>query len=162
MTTLQLDPPVSQEELPERHFSGQTLTKVVSALIDLRQQVKQSHWNVTGTNFIGLHLLFDKLADELNESADTAAERQRALGFPVRGSIQQTARLSPLPDFPEDLTKSADVLAHLIMAYRTVAGEANAVIETITNDGDFGTADLLTECVRLLDQHLYFLKSHLV
>ena len=161
MATSQLEPPISQAELPERHFSGQTLTKVVAALIDLRQQVKQSHWNVTGPAFIGLHLLFDKLASELSDSADGAAERQRALGFPVRGSIQQTARLTSLPDYPEGLTKSVDVLNHLIGVYRTVATDINAVIETITNDGDFGTADLLTDCLRLLDQHLYLLKSHL-
>lgn len=161
MQTLTSPPPVVDEDQSKPHFSDQILTKTVAGLIDLRQQIKQSHWNVTGSNFIGLHLLFDKLADELNESADMAAERQRALGFPVRGSLQQTARLTPLPEYPEELTKSDDVLVHLITAYRALATNVNVVIQAVTNDGDFGTADLLTDCVRQLDQHLFLLKSHL-
>ena len=32
--------------------------------VDLYTQVKQSHWTLRGPNFIGLHKLFDEVAEE--------------------------------------------------------------------------------------------------
>ena len=123
--------------------------------------MKQSHWNITGSNFIGLHLLFDKFADELDEIIDQAAERQRALGAEVLGTIQQAQKRTSLAEFPEGLTCSNDVLQHLIANYRIAATDVLAAIDPMTSDGDLGTADLFTECVRLLDQHLYLMVSHM-
>jgi ferritin-like protein len=34
-------------------------------IIDLQMQLKQAHWNVKGPHFIGLHELFDKIAEEV-------------------------------------------------------------------------------------------------
>lgn len=161
MSALQTNPPIAESELAERQFSNQSLTHSLAALIDLRQQVKQSHWNITGSNFIGLHLLFDKFAEELDEIIDAAAERQRALGADVLGSIQQTHKLTPLIEFPEGLTCSNEVLNHLIANYRITATDVLAAIDPMTRDGDIGTADLFTDCIRLLDQHLYLMASHL-
>ena len=39
-------------------------------VLDLGRQVKQAHWNVKGPHFIGLHELFDKVAEELEELTD--------------------------------------------------------------------------------------------
>lgn len=161
MSALQANPPIAESELSERQFSNHSLTHSLAALIDLKQQVKQSHWNITGSNFIGLHLLFDKFAEELDEIVDKVAERQRALGADVLGTIQHTQRLTSLNEYPDGLTCSNDVLNHLIANYRIVATDVLAAIDPMTSDGDIGTADLFTECVRLLDQHLYLMASHL-
>jgi starvation-inducible DNA-binding protein len=37
--------------------------------IDLQLQAKQAHWNVKGPNFVGLHELFDKIAEQTREYA---------------------------------------------------------------------------------------------
>jgi hypothetical protein len=47
--------------------------------LDLGLQAKQAHWNVKGPNFIGLHELFDKVAEELEGFTDDIAERAVAL-----------------------------------------------------------------------------------
>src|SRR5262249_38079313 len=47
---------------------------------DLYSQVKQAHWNVKGSDFIQLHLLYDTVAEDVIEFVDTIAERATALG----------------------------------------------------------------------------------
>jgi starvation-inducible DNA-binding protein len=80
-----------------------TRTKVIELLnarladaIDLGAQTKQAHSNVKGPNFIALHELFDKVAENVEEHIDTLAERVTALadfGAKVRAGIDATARL---------------------------------------------------------------------
>ena len=50
----------------------------LASAVDLQMQMKQAHWNVKGPSFIGLHELFDKVAE-----ADLIAERDltRVHGF---------------------------------------------------------------------------------
>src|SRR6266568_1783573 len=57
-------------------------------VIDLQLQLKQAHWNVKGPHFIGLHELFDKVAEELEELTDDMAERAVELGGVALGTIQ--------------------------------------------------------------------------
>ena len=75
-----------------------TRTKVIELLnarladaIDLGTQTKHAHWNVKGPNFIALHELFDKLAENVEEHIDTLAERVTALGGTAHGTIAAVA-----------------------------------------------------------------------
>jgi len=47
---------------------------------DLYSQLKQAHWNVKGSDFIQLHLLYDQVAESVLEYVDMIAERATALG----------------------------------------------------------------------------------
>ncbi|MCI0534215.1 MAG: hypothetical protein L0Z50_03200 [Verrucomicrobiales bacterium] len=64
------------------------LNQQLADLLDLGMQAKQAHWNLKGPHFIGLHELFDKVAEELEEFADDMAERAVELGgmasLPIR------------------------------------------------------------------------------
>src|ERR1700752_2832083 len=68
----------------------------LSESIDLDAQMKQAHWNVKGKDFYQLHLLFDKIHDEVEEFVDLVAERITALGGIADGRIQTAARASQL------------------------------------------------------------------
>lgn len=58
-----------------------TRTKVIEILnarladcIDLQTRTKEAHWNVKGPNFIGLHDLFDKINEDVEDFVDDIAE----------------------------------------------------------------------------------------
>lgn len=56
------------------------LNQSLATSIDLKTQIKQAHWNVKGSDFYSLHLLFDEIATEVEEFIDLIAERITTLG----------------------------------------------------------------------------------
>lgn len=137
------------------------LGQAVSDLTDLRLQVKQAHWNVTGRSFIGLHKLLDKLAEELDEAIDTAAERQRALGFLTHGTARHVAKMSRLGQLSAERHSIEEIVTHLCGLYSDASHAAQAAAKICEEHEDVGTNDLFADTVRMLDQHRYFLRSHL-
>src|SRR5580700_5619959 len=79
------------------------LNQELSDVLDLGMQAKQAHWNVKGPHFVGLHELFDKVAEELEDLTDGIAERAVQLGGVALGTIQVVSKESRLPAYPLDL-----------------------------------------------------------
>jgi hypothetical protein len=50
------------------------LNQRLADAVDLQMQMKQAHWNVKGPSFIGLHELFDKVAEAVESYVDMIAE----------------------------------------------------------------------------------------
>src|SRR4030095_11393506 len=117
-------------------------------VLDLGLQAKQAHWNVKGPHFIGLHELFDKVAEELEAFTDEIAERAVELGGVALGTIQIISDQSRLPAYPLDLTlgeKHVAALSGALAKFGTMTREA---IDAAGKAGDADTADLFTEVSR--------------
>ena len=130
-------------------------------VVDLGIQAKLAHWNVRGMHFIGLHELFDKVAETANENADEIAERIGQLGGVVVGNVQEVAKNTSLGVFSSDLSKDKDIVGAMTQALATVANNARKAIDQTADLGDQGTSDLLTDVVRDTDKHLWFVEAHL-
>ena len=76
---------------PVREKMIALLNQQLADTFDLFSQIKQAHWNVKGPQFIALHELFDKLAEDVEESVDTIAERATALGGTALGTARMAA-----------------------------------------------------------------------
>jgi starvation-inducible DNA-binding protein len=128
--------------------------------VDLQMQMKQAHWNVKGPSFIGLHELFDKVAEAVEGYVDQIAERIMQLGGIAEGTVRMAASRSRLPEYPlaiSDGMAHVEAVARALSTFgkevRTTVDEANAL-----NDAD--TADLFTEISRGTDQWLWFVEAH--
>src|SRR5436853_5968223 len=66
--------------------------------MDLFSQTKFAHWNVKGKDFYQLHLLFDEIAEHVEDSVDTIAERITALGGRADGTLRQAAAASSIEE----------------------------------------------------------------
>jgi len=137
------------------------LNRHLSLAIDLHAQTKQAHWNVKGANFIALHELFDKLADEVDEFVDTIAERVTALGGTAEGTIQVVTERSTLPRYPLRIDEGRAHVEALSAAYAAFGAAARGAIDEAAGFGDADTADLFTEISRETDKQLWFLEAHL-
>lgn len=137
------------------------LNQHLADIFDLFSQTKQAHWNVKGPQFFALHELFDKLAEQLADDADTIAERATALGGTALGTARQSAAASRLPEFPADIVNGTQHVEALAERYAALAATCRSAIDAANQLGDADTSDLFTEVSRGLDKSLWFLESHL-
>ena len=75
------------------------LNQRLASAVDLQMQMKQAHWNVKGPSFIGLHELFDKVAEAVEGYVDEIAERIVQLGGVAEGTVRMAASRTRLTEY---------------------------------------------------------------
>jgi starvation-inducible DNA-binding protein len=128
---------------------------------DLETQTKQAHWNVKGPNFIGLHELFDKINEDVEDYVDEIAERAVQLGGVAEGTVRVVAKRSSLPEYPLNATDGHSHVEALSSALAAFGKSARKAIEQANELGDLDTSDLFTEVSRGVDKWLWFVEAHL-
>ena len=136
------------------------LNQQLADTADLYSQTKQAHWNVKGPEFYQLHEMFDQLAESVEGFIDLIAERVTALGGEAQGTVRMAAQASRLPEYPTDLRRGLQHVEVLAERYAQYAASTREGIDVAAQAGDAGTSDLLTEVVRAIDKHLWFLDAH--
>ena len=128
---------------------------------DLQTQVKQAHWNVKGPNFISLHLLFDKINDDVENYVDEIAERAVQLGGVAEGTARMVAKRSSLAEYPANAVDGRSHVEALSSALAAFGKAARKAIDEANDLADLNTADLFTEVSRGMDKWLWFVEAHL-
>jgi starvation-inducible DNA-binding protein len=137
------------------------LTANLATAIDLGLQAKMAHWNVRGPHFIGLHELFDKVADMAGEHADLIAERIGQLGGAVKANLASIARETELTAMSNTISKEKDVTKALVKALAAFAKTARQAIDDTDDADDEVSSDLMTQVTRETDKMLWFVEAHL-
>jgi starvation-inducible DNA-binding protein len=137
------------------------LNQQLADTIDLYSHAKQAHWNVKGSHFIGLHKLFDELAEQLEHAIDEIAERATALGGTALGTTRMAASASRLPEYPDDIADGSEHLEALADRMGNYAETVREAIDTAEEAGDKDTSDLLIDVSRVVDKYLWFVEAHL-
>lgn len=137
------------------------LNQTLANTIDLYLAIKQAHWNVKGATFIGIHLLLDEIAEEVEDQVDILAERITTLGGTAFGTTQNVATTTQLTAYPTDIFTAERHIQQIIERMAYVASEARRLINHTGDAGDMATADVYTDLTRLLDKRLWFLQAHL-
>ena len=153
----------TKNDLPEetRARAIELLNARLADCIDLQTQCKQAHWNVKGPNFISLHLLFDKINDDVEDYVDEIAERAVQLGGVAEGTARMVARRSSLADYPAKTIDGRSHVEALSSALAAFGAAARKGIDQANELGDLDTADLFTEVSRGIDKWLWFVDAHL-
>jgi len=146
---------------PNRRRTEALLVQMLADLTDMALRTKHAHWNVTGPQFMALHLHFDALHAALAGHVDAVAERAAALGAPVPGRLGDVAAATRLAEFPEGAREGMAVVKALAGALAQVANAAREGIDAAEGEKDMVTADLMTQVAADLDKQLYFLEAHL-
>jgi starvation-inducible DNA-binding protein len=136
------------------------LNQQLADVLDLGLQAKQAHWNVKGPHFIGLHELFDKVAEDLEEFTDEIAERAVELGGVALGTIQTVAKQSQLAAYPLDIASGKKHVAALSKALAKFGASTRMAIDIAANASDADTSDLFTQVSRGVDKLLWFVEAH--
>lgn len=137
------------------------LNKTLACTADLYAQLKQAHWNVKGMEFISMHLLFDTVAEEIENQVDVVAERVTSLGGTALGTLQSAVQGTCLRPYPIDIFAAKDHLAHLTHNFAILGELSRNNIRAVEEIGDDATADVYIALTRVLDKNLWFLEAHL-
>ena len=132
----------------------------LATAVDLQMQMKQAHWNVKGPNFIGLHELFDKVAEAVESYVDLIAERIVQLGGIAEGTVRVSASRTHLPEYPLQVAEGMAHVEAVARALSSFGEEVRSTIEEATAFDDAGTADLFTEVSRGIDKWVWFVEAH--
>jgi len=132
----------------------------LASAVDLQSQMKQAHWNVKGPNFIGLHELFDKVAESVEGYVDEIAERIVQLGGVAEGTVRMSAARTRLTEYSPEICEGKTHVESVARALSTFGEEVRNTINEADELDDADTADLFTEISRGIDKWLWFVEAH--
>jgi starvation-inducible DNA-binding protein len=139
------------------------LNQLIADTITLRDLYKKHHWQVAGSTFYQLHLLFDKHYGEQNELVDLIAERIQVLGGVSLAMAADVAEITLIPRPPRDREEAPVQISRLLEAHETILREARTMARKAREAGDDGTNDLLvSNVIRTNELQVWFLAEHLV
>ncbi|MFZ9519074.1 MAG: Dps family protein [Silvanigrellaceae bacterium] len=137
------------------------LQPVQCAGIELYLQLKNAHWNIRGANFSGLHTLFDDTAREVNEIADSLAERISILGGEPVATLQKLSLVPHLADAPVGMKVQEEfvkIIADRLSFYVQMLRDAE---ESFQKNYDPVSGDACIKAAGTLEKRLWMIESHL-
>ncbi len=140
-----------------------TLNQILADTMTLRDMYKKHHWQVSGTTFYSLHLLFDKHHSEQSELVDEVAERIQLLGGVSIAMAADVAEITRIERPPRDREEVPVQISRLLEAHEHILRECRKGAEMCDDLRDPGTNDLLVSSViRTNELQVWFLAEHLV
>jgi starvation-inducible DNA-binding protein len=143
--------------------SAENLNQILADTMTLRDLYKKHHWQVAGSTFYQIHLLFDKHHDEQDELVDEIAERIQLLGGISLAMAADVAETTVIPRPPRGREELPVQISRLLEAHEILLKEARAMAKQASEAGDDGTNDLLvSNVIRTNELEVWFLAEHLV
>jgi starvation-inducible DNA-binding protein len=118
------------------------------------------HWNTEGPLFYPLHLLFERIYDEVYDSIDTFAEQIRALQVYTPASLQKFSMLSSIKD-ENEVPDSHGMLSELLADSDKMAEIFRITFDMAEQHSDHGLADFLAGRQDAHKKHSWMLRASL-
>lgn len=143
-------------------MSSQSVIKALNTVLadtySLTVKTHNYHWNVEGASFPTLHSLFESHYNELFKATDVIAERIRALGSKVNGTLNAFAKLSSIKEADYELS-AEQMLSDLCASHQAALATIDKAIETCDKAKDAASADLLTQRQAAHEKIVWMLKA---
>ena len=145
----------------DREGVADQIKKLLADSYTLYLQTHNFHWNVTGTQFRELHLMFEEHYIELAEAVDEIAERIRSLGYRSPGSFREFTELTSIEEDTDHKIEAMEMVRRLAVDNEAVLRTARQVVPACDEAGDEATLDLLTQRLDVHSKTAWMLRSHL-
>ena len=120
------------------------LNKVLADGNILYIKLRKFHWNLSGDNFMELHLLFEDQYTAVAEAIDEVAERISTLGGVAVGTTAEFSKLSQLKESPGKIPTVQEMLRDLVGDHETIVKSLRKNLDVVEEKyGDAGTSDFL-------------------
>ncbi len=142
----------------DRRAIAEGLNALLADTYALYQKTHAFHWNVEGPMFQTLHLMFETHYNELWLATDLIAERIRSLGFPVRATYSELAKLSTIPESP-GVPAATEMVRLLVEGHQAASRTARRVFTVAEKADDQSTVDVLTQRLQTHEKTAWMLRS---
>ncbi|WP_420593468.1 Dps family protein [Deinococcus sp.] len=140
--------------------SVDALQNTLTELQALQLQVKQAHWNVSGTLFYTLHELLQEHYEGISKYADTTAERILSVGASSDGRAITIVASSRLPEIPAGFIDDAQVIQFFVYQYETIGQRIRSRVSDVEKV-DPTTANTLQEVEYAIEQYQWQMRAFL-
>ncbi|MDX9850447.1 MAG: DNA starvation/stationary phase protection protein [Anaerolineaceae bacterium] len=124
----------------------------------LTQKTRGAHWNVSGTGFFELHILFETQYKQLNEISDKIAGRVRMLGGITIASFEEFLKHTRILEHSSEIP---DYL-HLLADHETIIRFLRDDIRKCNEEyEDEGTVELLVGVMSLHEKMAWMLRAYI-
>jgi starvation-inducible DNA-binding protein len=134
------------------------LAKFMADTYTLYLKTHGFHWNVTGSMFNTLHLMFEQQYNELWTAVDVIAERIRALDAFAPGSYAELGKLTSLKE-ATGVPHAKEMIAQLLEGHEAVIRTARELAPMADKGNDEATLDLLTQRLQIHEKTAWMLRS---
>lgn len=121
-------------------------------------QTHNFHWNVTGSQFRELHLMFEEHYTELAVAVDDIAERIRTLGVNAPGTYRAFAELSSIKEV-DGVPEATEMVEILTQGHEQVVKTCRKVIKLAQAADDESTASLVGDRMRIHEKTAWMLRA---
>jgi starvation-inducible DNA-binding protein len=119
------------------------------------------HWNVTGPEFIQIHLLLEEQYGELAEANDEIAERVRKIGGVAFGTLDEFKQNSAIEEQPGRIPEWQDMVQCLVDDHEAVIRQLRKDADTTDRLGDTFTNDFVIALAHDHETMAWKLRAHL-
>jgi len=142
----------------KNHQTIQNLENLLANSYLLSLKTQNYHWNVVGENFKPLHELFGAQYEELADAIDEVAERMRALGSKVEGTLENFSKLSKIKSGNKNFNKN-EMIQDLASGHELIIKDLKVAIKVAQDEGDEATADIFIGRIQAHEKATWMLVS---
>jgi len=142
----------------KNHQTIQNLENLLANSYLLSLKTQNYHWNVVGENFKPLHELFGAQYEELADAIDEVAERIRALGSKVEGTLENFSKLSKIKSGNKNFNES-EMIQDLAFGHELIIKDLKVAIKVAQDEGDEATADIFIGRIQAHEKATWMLVS---
>jgi starvation-inducible DNA-binding protein len=124
------------------------------------QNLRNFHWNVTGSHFFELHAKFEELYNEANVGIDEVAERILTLGIRPFSSFEEFIENSVIKE-AKKVTEAKEMVEIVRDNLNTLLKLEREALEAAAEQGDEGTVTLISDYITSKEKTVWMLSAYL-
>ena len=134
------------------------LRQLLSSWTVFYQKVHTFHWDLTGSGFLSFHKHLETLYKDSVDHTDEIAERLRQIGEKTASTLNGASSDSVVLD-ENDADNVNAIAGDLITAIAQLTSLQNEIYNEADEQGDYVTADLMTQLSKWAEFNSWFLSS---
>lgn len=123
------------------------------------QKLRGCHWNVKGPHFFTLHIKFEELYTNAQQTIDELAERILTLGKSPYSTFSDYIKISRIKEANTIGMKDSDMVLAVLDDFSNLIELEREIMSTTADAGDDGTNDLINKFMQFQEKNTWMLRS---